>query len=71
MSQLMKSGEETDFVLSINEHDIEESLGKFAKSMSKEEIARFNKIYAQREADSTKALLKEMPKTDVNKSKQI
>jgi hypothetical protein len=70
MSQLLKQAE-GDFELTITEHDIQDSLGKFSRSMSKEEIARFNKIYAQRDAQNAKSLLKQLPPVDMTKSKQI
>jgi hypothetical protein len=44
MSDALKTSDEV--VLALNEKDILDSLSKFNKSMSKEEIARFNKIYA-------------------------
>ena len=54
MSSMIKM--ESEGPLNIKEHDIQEALGKFAKSLGKEEIARFNMIYAQRDA-SVKSLL--------------
>jgi len=45
MSELLKQADE-NFELTLTEHDIQDSLSKFSRSMSKEEITRFNKIYA-------------------------
>ena len=69
MSEALKqnSSEQTTFVL--NERDILGTLGKFTKSMSRDEITRFEKIYASRDS-STKSMLASMPKTLVD-SKQI